>query len=359
MALTVDAMSVRAAPKALLHDHLDGGLRVATVLELADRIGWTPQLPTTDPDALQAWFTAGAASGDLLAYLATFEHTLAVMQTEDNIERIAYEAVHDLAADGVVYAEIRFAPELHDMPLASSTAAVTSGIRRAEAELAGTGHTIVTSVIVCAMRTEHRSAEIARFVDRMREIDDRVVAFDLAGAETGFPPSMHAEALKIARTAHLNITLHASEPPDLELISDALRHGAHRIGHGVRLDRDVSRVDGKLHLGPLARHIYDRGIHLEMAPTCNTQIGAVASVADHPVIPFLRHGFNVGVNTDNRLMSNVSPTGELIALHAAHTLTWDDVHQLVSNAIGSGFAPREVRMGVLRDIVDPWFNAAR
>jgi len=118
-------------------------------------------------------------------------------------------------------------------------------------------------------------------------------------------------------------------------------------------------VDGELRLGPLARHIYDRGIHLEMAPTCNTQIGAVASVADHPVIPFLRHGFNVGVNTDNRLMSNVSPTGELIALHAAHTLTWDDVHQLVSNAIGSGFAPREVRMGVLRDIVDPWFNAAR
>ena len=359
MALTVDDASLQAAPKALLHDHLDGGLRVATVLELADQIGWTPQLPTTDPDALQAWFTAGAASGDLLAYLATFEHTLAVMQTEDNIERIAYEAVHDLAADGVVYAEIRFAPELHDMPLASSTAAVTTGIRRAEAELAGTGHTIVTSVIVCAMRTEHRSAEIARFVERMRGIDDRVVAFDLAGAETGFPPSMHADALDIARSAHVNITIHASEPPDLELISDALRHGAHRIGHGVRLDRDVSSVNGELQLGPLARHIYDRGIHLEMAPTCNTQIGAVASVGDHPVIPFLRHGFNVGVNTDNRLMSDVSPTGELLALHAAHTLTWDDVHQLVSNAIGSGFAPREVRMGILGDIVDPWFNAAR
>jgi len=359
MGTVVDAAQLAEAPKALLHDHLDGGLRVATILEIADSIGWTPRLPTTDPDALQAWFTAGAASKDLLAYLATFEHTLAVMQTEENIERVAYEAVIDLAADGVVYAEVRFAPELHDMPLAASTTAVTTGFRRAEAELRDRGVTLATSLIVCAMRTEHRSLEVARFVERMRELDDKVVAFDLAGAETGFPPSMHADALAHARGAHLNITVHASEPPDLELISDAIAHGAHRIGHGVRLDRDVTYDDdGQMMLGPLARHIYDRGIHLEMAPTCNTQIGAVDSVADHPVIPFMRHGFNVGVNTDNRLMSDVSPTGELRALHDAHSLTWSEVHTLVTNAIGSGFASREIRRRIIDSIVDPWYAAA-
>ena len=352
---------LRAAPKALLHDHLDGGLRPSTVVELADGIGWT--LPSTDVDELQAWFTAGAESGDLLQYLATFEHTLAVMQTADAIERVAAEAVVDLADDGVVYAEVRFAPELHTgVSLEEAVAAVTAGLRRGEREAAKAGRQISAYVICCAMRTEHRSLEVARLVDRVRVTDPKVVAFDLAGAETGFPPSMHAEALAFARARHLNVTIHASEPPDLELIDDALVHGAHRIGHGVRLGRDTTPhpdAPGGLRLGPLARYVLDRQIHLELAPTCNVQIGAVGSVAEHPIGPFLRAGFNVGVNTDNRLMSGVSPSSELDAVTAAFDLSWGEVERLTVNAIESGFAPYEDRHRILDDVVRPFYAAHR
>jgi len=347
-----------AAPKALLHDHLDGGLRVATILELADRIGWT--LPRTEPAELQAWFTAGAASKDLLRYLATFEHTLAVMQTADAIERVAYEATLDLAADGVVYAEVRFAPELHlaaGLSLDAVVEAVTAGFRRGERDAVSA---ISVFAILCAMRTEQRSREVVELVDRLRETDDKVVAFDLAGAETGFPPSLHAEALAFARARHLNITLHASEPPDLELISDALVHGADRIGHGVRLQRDVTfngsgaerEVAG---LGPLARYVLDRQVHIEMAPTCHVQVGAVESFDEHPIAAFLRAGLNVGVNTDNRLMSDVMPSSELRRVVDTFGLTTSETRRLVVNAIEAGFAPYEVRRRIVDELVDPWF----
>ena len=359
MATQVSSSAIVSAPKALLHDHLDGGLRIETILELSEAIGWTPKLPTTDPTDLQAWFTAGAAAKDLLKYLATFEHTLAVMQDPTHIERVAFEAVEDLANDGAVYAEIRFAPELHDMPFAVSTEAICAGFRRAEQSAKAKGQHISAQLIICAMRTEQRSMEVVEFVDEYRNEDEKVVAFDLAGAETGWPPSLHADALTIARQRQINLTIHASEPPDLELISDALAHGAHRIGHGVRLDRDTHTENGELVLGALATFIRDRQIHLEMAPTCNTQIGAVASVRDHPVIPFMRAGFNVGVNTDNRLMSNVSPSSELIALNDAHGLSWTEIERLVTNAISSGFAPLPERQQILNEVVAPAYAALR
>ncbi|MGA7757749.1 MAG: adenosine deaminase [Ilumatobacteraceae bacterium] len=364
--MPITSQQAVALPKVLLHDHLDGGVRVATVLELADAIGWT--LPTTDPDDLQAWFTRGAETGDLLQYLATFEHTLAVMQTAESIERIAYEATIDLADDGVVYAEVRFAPELHvadGLTLDTVVEAVTSGFRRGEAEAAAAGRTIVVNAICCAMRTEHRSLEIARLVDRLRSWDDKVVAFDLAGAETGFPPSLHADALAFARNAHLDITIHASEPPDLELISDALAQGAHRIGHGVRLRADTNLTgtntadgagDAPLVLGPLAQYVLDHQIHLEMAPTCNVQIGAVPSVAEHPIGPFLRAGFNVGINTDNRLMSNVRPSSELVAVASAHELTVGEAEQLAVNAMMSSFAPMAMRRALVETRIRPAYT---
>lgn len=348
-----------AVPKVLLHDHLDGGVRPSTVIELADSIGWT--LPATDPDTLQAWFTRGADTGDILQYLATFEHTLAVMQDADAIGRIATEAVDDLAADGVVYAEIRFAPALHTaqgLTLDEVVGAVTAGFRAGEERAAAAGHRIVVNAICCAMRTETDSPEIVRTVARLRATDPKVVGFDLAGAETGWPPSLHAEALADARAQHLNITIHASEPPDLELISDAIAHGAHRIGHGVRLRADTSLDhDGTLVLGPLAQHVLDRGIHLEMAPTCNVQIGAVASVADHPVGPFLRAGFSVGLNTDNRLMSGVTPSSELTAVADAFELTWDEIRALTDNALAASFAPFDERRRIRRELVEPGFAA--
>jgi adenosine deaminase len=351
---TTDRAAIVAAPKSLLHDHLDGGLRVDTILDISAEIGHTSRLPTTEKSALQAWFTAGAEARDLLKYLATFEHTIACLQTETHIERVAYEAVTDLANDGVVYAEIRYAPELHSLPFTASAEAIAAGFRRAEADAAARGKLISAHIIVCAMRTEKRSLEVARFVDAHRRREPKIVSFDLAGAETGWPPSLHAEALAFARSKQLNITIHASEPPDLELISDALAHGAHRIGHGVRLNRDtVTDKDGSLKLGPLAQYVLDRQVHLEMAPTCNTQIGAVASVGDHPIGAFLRHGFNVSVNTDNRLMSKVTPSSEMHAVAKAFGLTWAEIGRLVENAISSGFAPYELRQRILRDVVRP------
>ena len=346
--MPTDLDAARAIPKSLLHDHLDGGLRVATIIELAAEIGWT--LPESDPGALQTWFTAGAAASDLMQYLATFEHTLAVMQTEEHIERVAYEAAVDLAADGVAYAEIRFAPELHQqqgLPLDQVVGAATAGFRRGEHDAAADGRSIWVGAILCAMRTEHRSLEIAQLVDRLRELDDKVLAFDLAGAETGFPPSLHAEALDFARRRHLNVTIHASEPPDLELIDDALVHGAHRIGHGVRLQADMTIEHGEVtSMGPLARYVLDRQIHLEVAPTCHVQIGAVPELAAHPVGPMLRAGFDVSINTDNRLMSDVMPSSELLAVTRAFDLTDDEVRRLVTNGVMAGFAPIETRRAI-------------
>ena len=285
------------------------------------------------------------------------------MQTAQHIERVAREAVVDLAADGVVYAEVRFAPELHQqegLELESVVEAVTSGFRSGEADVAADGGRITVNAILCAMRTEHRSVEIAHLVDRLRAWDDKVVAFDLAGAETGFPPSLHAEALAFARSALLNITIHASEPPDLELISDVLAHGSHRIGHGVRLRADTNLVDGAapgdLVLGPLAQYVLDHQIHLEMAPTCNVQIGAVPSVADHPIGPFLRAGFNVGYNTDNRLMSNVMPSSELHAVAVAHELDSAEMERLATNAMMSSFAPMDVRHRIVAEQIQPAYR---
>lgn len=346
------------APKVLLHDHLDGGVRPATVVELADAIGW--QLPATDVPELQAWFTRGADSRDILQYLATFEHTLAVMQTADAIERVAAEAVADLAADGVVYAEVRFAPELHQergLALEAVCEAVAAGFRRGEAEAATAGRPITVNAIVCAMRTADRSLDVVRMLTAQREREPKLVAFDLAGAETGFPPALHAEALAWARAHLLPFTIHASEPPDLELISGALEQGAARIGHGVRLQRDVTFGPDGLGLGPLARYVLDRQVHLEMAPTCHVQVGAVPSIEAHPIAAFLRHGLNVGVNTDNRLMSGVTPSSELRTVATTFGLQTEECAQLARNAAMASFAPFEDRVRLVRDVIDPGFAA--
>lgn len=350
--MSLTAAEAVALPKVLLHDHLDGGLRPSTVIELADEIGWS--LPSTDVEELQAWFTRGADTDDIIQYLATFEHTCAVMQRADHVERVAAEAVADLAADGCVYAEVRFAPELHQrqgLALDEVVEAVTAGFRRGEAEAASDGRSIVVNTILCAMRTEDRSLEIAHLVDRTRAWDDKVVAFDLAGAETGFPPSLHAESLDFARRTQQNITIHASEPPDLELISGALECGAHRIGHGVRLQADIEfsadgSIDTTTALGPLARYILDHQIHLEMAPTCHVHIGAVDSIAAHPIAAMLRAGFNVGINTDNRLMSGVLPSSEFAVATKEHDLTASELRQLNLNSIGAAFCPIEQRHAI-------------
>jgi adenosine deaminase len=343
--------SVRARPKALLHDHLDGGLRISTILELSEEIGWSARLPSTDPETLRRWFIRGAESHDLLQYLATFEHTTAVMQTEAALERVAAEAAIDLGSDGVVYAEVRFAPEQHQLnglSLDAVVLAVQAGFRRGMAESAAAGKPIIVNTIICAMRTERRSLEIVQLAVRMRANDPRIVAFDLAGAETGWPPSLHAAALAFARAEQMHITIHASEPPDLLLVSDALEHGAERIGHGVRLLADVDVSTGSL--GRLATYVREREIALELAPTCNVQIGAVETLADHPVGLFLRMGFRATINTDNRLMSNVSVSSEVHDVALAQGLTWAEIGQLQRNAVQSSFASWTERGQLLREI---------
>jgi adenosine deaminase len=361
MPAPITAETVRAAPKALLHDHLDGGVRPATVIELADAI--RHPLPSTDETELHRYFVAGAEAKDLLQYLDTFQHTLAVLQTAENLERVAYEAALDLAADGVVYAEVRFAPELHQqqgLALEAVVDGVLAGFRRGERDAAARGRPLTVNAICCAMRTEHRSLEIARLVESMRWRDPKVVAFDLAGAETGFPPSLHAEALAWCRAHRVHVTIHASEPPDLELIDDALSQGAERIGHGVRLLTDcLATPEGGLMLGDLARWVLDRQIPLEMAPTCHVQIGAVPSLAEHPFGRFLRRGFKVTVNTDNRLMSGVSMTSETLAVAGAFDLGWDDLEQIAVNGVESAFAPWEARRRLVSDVLRPAYAALR
>ncbi len=341
--LTLTLEQARSLPKVLLHDHLDGGLRPGTIIELAAEIGH--ELPSTNIDELVAYFRRGADARDILQYLDTFSHTVPLLQTASSLQRVAMEAAEDLAADGVVYAEVRFAPELHDLgDLDETIAAVVEGF--AAARSGGSGITVNT--IICAMRTGTRSIEIAEAAVRWQQAGwqqagwhrdgSGVVGFDLAGAETGFPPSDHAEALAIARRGLSHITIHASEPPGLELIAGALEHGAERIGHGVRLIEDCTfDAEGSLKLGPLATYVRDRQIPLELCPSCNVQIGAVATLADHPVGPFLRAGIQATVNTDNRLMSGVSVSSEVAAVANTFDLSPSEVEQLQHNAAAASF----------------------
>jgi len=343
----VDLRTAISLPKILLHDHLDGGLRPSTIVELAEQIGH--QLPSTDEAELVAYFRAGADAKDIISYLETFGHTVPLLQTADALHRVAREAADDLAADGVVYAEVRFAPELHGMHLDTAIEAVTSGFASSAADIA-------VKTIVCAMRTEDRSAEVAkaavRWFDQTADQRGGVVAFDLAGAETGFPPSDHVEALQIARP--INITIHASEPPGLELIAGAIEHGAQRVGHGVRLIEGCTRNDdGTLDLGTLATEIRDRRIPLELCPSCNVQIGAVPTLTDHPIGPFLRAGLQATVNTDNRLMSGVSLSSEVSATAAAFDLSLDEIRSLQHNAVNASFTS-EAEQQQLHAMIQRW-----
>ncbi len=351
---------IRARPKSLLHDHLDGGLRPSTILEIADEIGHVP--PSRDEDELAAWFVRGAATLDIGQYLATFEHTIAVMQTPEHCHRVASEAVADLAADGVVYAEVRFAPENHTLTAMSLDAvmeAVQDGFRAGMRDAEAAGRTIVVNTIVSAMRQADRSLEIADLALRWRERDARVVAFDLAGPETGFPPTDHEPALATVREGHLHLTLHASEPPGLELIGQALSCGAERVGHGIRLYDDITEVDGDLELGQLAQYVLDRQVHLEMAPSCHVHVGAVPNFESHPLVRWHRHGFNVGVNTDNRLMSGVSVSSEFHRLSETFGLTWAEIEALSVAAIDSGFGDLHERRRILDEVVRPGYADVR
>jgi adenosine deaminase len=357
--LTLD--QIRAVPKVLLHDHLDGGLRPQTVLELAHEIGYR-DLPGDNVEELTRRLTEGAHRGHLEIYLDAFRHTVAVMQTPDALRRVAAECAADLAADGVVYAEVRFAPELHTergLSLDEVVEAVLDGFRQGSASAAREGRGITVYALLTAMRTAARSLEIAELAVRHR--DEGVVGFDIAGAEAGWPPSRHLDAFQYLKRENFHITIHAGEAFGLPSIWEAVQWcGTERLGHGVRIVDDIEiSPAGAVRLGRLATYIRDRRIPLEMAPTSNVQTGAARSIAEHPIRILRQLQFRVTVNTDNRLMSQVTLSSEFHRLAAEFGYGWSDVEWLTINAMKSAFAGFDERLRLINTVIKPGFATAR
>jgi adenosine deaminase len=352
-ATRVDADVLHRLPKAVLHDHLDGGLRPATVVELAADVGHT--LPTTDPDELAAWYVEAADSGDLVRYIGTFEHTLAVMQTREGLLRTAEEYVLDLAADGVVYGEVRYAPELMlkgGLTLPEVVETVQEGLAAGMAKAAAAGTPVRVGTLLCGMRMFGRTREAADLAVAFR--DAGVVGFDIAGAEDGFPAADHLAAFQHLRDESVPFTIHAGEAYGLPSIHQALQVcGAQRIGHGVRITEDIA--DGKL--GRLAAWVRDRRVALEMCPTSNLQTGAATSIADHPITELKDLGFRVTLNTDNRLVSGTTMTREMSLLVEQAGWTVEDLRTVTVNAVKSAFLPFDERKALLEDVVLPGYAA--
>ncbi len=356
---------IRRAPKVLLHDHLDGGLRPATVIELADAVGYR-DLPESDPQRLALWFREAADSpakaeqegAGLERYLETFAHTCAVMQTRDALVRVASECAQDLAADGVVYAEVRYAPEQHleaGLGLEEVVEAVNEGFREGERLALADGHRIRVGALLTAMRHAARSLEIAELANRYRDLG--VVGFDIAGAEAGFPPTRHLDAFEYLKRENNHFTIHAGEAFGLPSIWQALQWcGADRLGHGVRLIDDIHVAqDGSVKLGRLASYVRDKRIPLELCPTSNLQTGAAASYREHPIGLLRRLYFRVTVNTDNRLMSDTDMSREFGHLVDAFGYTLDDLEWITVNSMKSAFIPFDERLAMINDVIKPGY----
>ena len=351
---------LRSAPKVLLHDHLDGGLRPATIVELAAEVGH--ELPATDPPMLGEWFAEAADSGSLVRYLETFEHTVGVMQTPAALTRVARECAEDLAADGVVYAEIRYAPELHvqqGLTLDQVVVAVEEGFRQG-VELSG--GRIVVRQLLTAMRQAAPSLEIAELAIRYR--DRGVAGFDIAGPEAGYPPTRFLDAFDYVRQENGHATCHAGEAFGLPSIWEAVQWcGADRLGHGVRIIDDIEKptigTTDQPRLGLLASYVRDKRIPLEMCPSSNLQTGAAASIAEHPIGLLADLRFRVTVNTDNRLMSGTSMTNEHRLLCEAFGWGLDKVEWLTVNAMKSAFLPYDERYRLIMDVIKPWYAERR
>ena len=363
MPAELNPTTIRTAPKVLLHDHLDGGLRPQTIIDLARTIGYD-RLPSTDADELRKWFAESANSGSLVRYLETFEHTVAVMQTKEGLHRVASECAQDLAEDGVVYAEVRWAPEQHTedgLSLPQVVEATLEGFAHGVQAAAERGKQIRIGALATAMRHAARSREIAELAVAYR--DRGVVGFDIAGAEAGFPPTRHLDAFEYLRRENYHFTIHAGEAFGLPSIWEAIQWcGADRLGHGVRIIDDV-RVTGDsleeqvatAELGRLAQYVRDKRIPLEMCPSSNVQTGAASSIAGHPIGLLRRLHFRVTVNTDNRLMSATSMTRELLLLSKAFGYDWSDLQWFTVNAMKSAFIPFDDRLALINDVFKPGY----
>lgn len=361
----LDLPNIRLAPKVLLHDHLDGGLRPATILELAREVEYS-ELPADDAESLAGWFRDAADSGSLERYLETFAHTVAVMQTPSALARVARECVEDLAEDGVVYAEIRYAPEQHlarGLTLDEVVEAVLAGFAEGEAQARAQGRPIIVRCLVTAMRHAARSREIAELAVRYR--DEGVVGFDIAGAEAGHPPTRHLDAFEFMRANNAHFTIHAGEAFGLPSIHEALAFcGTDRLGHGVRVIDDITLPEGAdlaaesfagAELGQIADLVRDNRIPLELCPSSNVQTGAVASIAEHPFNVLARLRFRVTVNTDNRLMSDTTMSKEFYRLAQQFGYGWADFERFTVNAMKSAFIHFDERLALIDDVIKPGY----
>ncbi|TXR57928.1 adenosine deaminase [Quadrisphaera setariae] len=344
------------APKVVLHDHLDGGLRASTLLELADEIGH--ELPESTPEALAAWVQRQADSGSLAAFLEPFSHTTAVLQTPHALERVARESVLDLAADGVVVMESRFAPELSTaggLSIEEVLDAVLAGLHAGAAEAADAGRPIRVGAIVCAMRQADRSLEAARAALSRR--DAGVVGFDIAGLEIGFPATDHADAFALLRENLLPFTVHAGEAVGPESVAQALAVGASRLGHGVRVLEDVTvggdDASARPHLGRVASYVRDRQVPLEVCPRSNTQTGTSPSIAGHQVTALRDLGFTITLSSDDRLWTGTTLTDEMVLLAEEAGWGWDDFRQVTLDALDAAFIGQDERMALLEHVVLP------
>jgi len=348
---------IHRIPKVELHDHLDGGLRPSTIIELADTYG--VDLPSHDSQELAEWFTSGCKQKSLPLYLRTFDITTAVMQTPEALRRVAFEAVEDLASEHVVYAEIRFAPVLHqknNLTMDEVVAAVLEGLEQGRRK---TG--MVYGLILCALRNQDPvlSLEIAKLAVAYRTRG--VVGFDLAGDEKGFPPKKHLEAFQYIRNQNFNITIHAGEGFGLESIWQAIQVcGAHRIGHGTRLIEDMSISGTKIEkLGSLAQFILDRRIPIEMCLSSNVGTGAATDFTSHPFITFYRNNYRVFLCSDNRLMSDTSVSKEMEIAVEQYGLTLRDLEKITLNAMKSSFIHHNERIRIIFDVIKKGYAEIR
>jgi len=347
---------LKKMPKVLLHEHLDGVLRPQTVIDLARDSGYKA-LPTSDPNTLAEWFHQGANQGSLAKYLEGFEHTIAVMQTEGALERVAYEQAEDLSKDGVVYFETRFAPVFHTkngLTHQQVVSAVLKGLARGQEDFG-----VRSGLIICAMRNMNVSLEMAELAVDFRPRG--VVGFDLAGEEGGYPPKKHVDAFHYIQRENFNITIHAGEGFGKESIWQAIQYcGAHRIGHGTRLIDDIAVADGKVvKLGDLAQYVLDKRIPLELCLLSNVHTGATPSLEQHPFKILYQQKFRVTLNTDNRLMSNTSMTREFEAATQAFGLTLDDFEKITINAMKSAFLPYDQRCDFIYKTLKPRYAGIR
>jgi adenosine deaminase len=355
MQLTRDV--IRRMPKVLLHDHLDGGLRPATVIDLAR--DQDVQLPSRDPQELARWFHEGAMVGNLPQYLKGFAVTCAVMQQREALERVAEEMLEDMAADGVVYVETRFSPLFHTQGGLKHDEVLDSVIRGLER--GREAHGVRWGIIICAMRSMDPMTSLAMAELAVAYRGRGVVGFDLAGDEMGNPPKHHLDAFQYVQRANFSITIHAGEAFGKESIWQALQFcGAHRIGHATRLREDLFLERGRVvGIGSLAGYILDKRIPLEICLTSNLHTGAAESYADHPFRSFFDKKFRVTLNTDNRLMSDVSMTGEFEVAAREYGLDFNDLEKIAINSMKSSFLPYNQRLAVIYDVLKPGYARLR